>query len=135
MYEMITGRVPFDGDTTVAVAIQHLQEEIVPPSTYASNIPVSFEQIIMKCTLKNPDRRYQTIAELLADLRRSLVSPDEDFVVMTPLVDNSKTKIITDEDIKEIKDVSPAAMVGKQHPLLWVTTQILMKKATKMTTT
>ena len=113
MYEMITGRVPFDGDTTVAVAIQHLQEEIVPPSTYASNIPVSFEQIIMKCTLKNPDRRYQTIAELLADLRRSLVSPDEDFVVMTPLVDNSKTKIITDEDIKEIKDVSPAAMVGE----------------------
>lgn len=113
MYEMITGRVPFDGDTTVAVAIQHLQEEIVPPSTYALNIPVSFEQIIMKCTLKNPDRRYQTIAELLADLRRSLVSPDEDFVVMTPLVDNSKTKIITDEDIKEIKDVSPAAMVGE----------------------
>ncbi len=46
MYEMVTGRVPFDGDTTVAVAIQHLQEEIVPPSVYAPNLPISMEKII-----------------------------------------------------------------------------------------
>lgn len=45
MYEMVTGRVPFDGDTTVAVAIQHLQEEIVPPSAYAPNLPISMEKI------------------------------------------------------------------------------------------
>ena len=54
MYEMVTGRVPFDGDTTVAVAIQHLQEEIVPPSAYAPNLPISMEKIILKCTQKNP---------------------------------------------------------------------------------
>lgn len=42
MYEMVTGRVPFDGDTTVAVAIQHLQEEIVPPSAYAPNLPIRY---------------------------------------------------------------------------------------------
>ncbi len=48
MYEMVTGRVPFDGDTTVAVAIQHLQEEMVPPSNYAPNLPVSLEKIILK---------------------------------------------------------------------------------------
>ena len=46
MYEMVTGRVPFDGDTTVAVAIQHLQEEMVPPSVYAPNLPISMEKII-----------------------------------------------------------------------------------------
>lgn len=104
MYEMVTGRVPFDGDTMVAVAIQHLQEEITPPSTYASNLPISLEKIILKCTQKNPDRRYQTIEDLLADLRKSLVKPNEDFVVIAPLVDNGKTKIISQDEIKQIKD-------------------------------
>ena len=64
MYEMVTGRVPFDGDTTVAVAIQHLQEEIVPPSVYAPNLPISMEKIILKCTQKNPDRRYASMTAL-----------------------------------------------------------------------
>lgn len=104
MYEMVTGRVPFDGDTTVAVAIQHLQEEMTPPSTYAPNLPISMEKIILKCTQKNPDRRYQTIEELLNDLRRALVNPDEDFVVITPLVDNGKTKVISGEELKQIKE-------------------------------
>ena len=104
MYEMVTGRVPFDGDTTVAVAIQHLQEEITPPSTYAPNLPISLEKIILKCIQKNPDRRYQTIEDLLADLRKSLVKPNEDFVVIAPLVDNGKTKVISQDEIKQIKE-------------------------------
>ena len=101
---MVTGRVPFDGDTTVAVAIQHLQEEMTPPSVYAKNLPISMEKIILKCTQKNADRRYQTIGDLLADLRRSLVHPDEDFVVIAPLVDNGKTKVISGEELKQIKE-------------------------------
>ena len=80
MYEMVTGRVPFDGDTTVAVAIQHLQEEIVPPSVYAPNLPISMEKIILKCTQKNPDRRYASMTALLADLRKALISPNEDWM-------------------------------------------------------
>lgn len=104
MYEMVTGRVPFDGDTTVAVAIQHLQGEMTPPSVYAKNLPISMEKIILKCTQKNADRRYQTIGDLLADLRRSLVHPDEDFVVIAPLVDNGKTKVISGEELKQIKE-------------------------------
>lgn len=106
MYEMVTGRVPFDGDTTVAVAIQHLQEEMVIPSVYAQNLPISLEKIILKCAQKNPDRRYQSMAELLADLRKSLMNPDEDFVVIAPLVDNGKTKVIREEDISKIKESS-----------------------------
>ncbi len=104
MFEMITGRVPFDGDTTVAVALQHLQEEIDRPSKYAPGIPKSFENIILKCTQKTPDRRYQSIAELLADLRRSLTDPEGDFVVIAPLVDNSKTKVISQEDLNKINE-------------------------------
>lgn len=104
MYEMVTGRVPFDGDTTVAVAIQHLQEEIVPPSAYAPNLPISMEKIILKCTQKNPDRRYESMTALLTDLRKALVSPNEDFVVMVPATNQDKTRIIGEDDLKQIKE-------------------------------
>ena len=106
MYEMVTGRVPFDGDTTVAVAIQHLQEEMVTPSAYAPDLPISMEKIILKCTLKNPDRRYESMAAVLTDLRKALVSPDEDFVVMVPAANQDKTRIIADDDLKQIKKES-----------------------------
>lgn len=104
MFEMVTGRVPFDGDTTVAVALQHLQEEIARPSIYAPDLPISFEKIILKCTQKTPDRRYQTIEELLTDIRRSLAHPDEDFVTIAPLVDGGKTKVISSEELDKIKE-------------------------------
>ena len=103
MYEMVTGRVPFDGDSTVAIAIQHLQEEIVNPSVYAPELPVSLEKIILKCTQKSPDRRYENMTDLLADLKKALTSPNEDFVVMaTPAGD--KTRVISDDEMKEIND-------------------------------
>lgn len=102
MYEMVTGRVPFDGDTTVAVAIQHLQEEMVIPSVYAPTLPISMEKIILKCTQKSPDRRYQSVQELLADLRQALVSPDDDFVTMIPINNQEKTRVITAEEVSQI---------------------------------
>ena len=75
MYEMITGHVPFDGDSTVAVAIKHLREEIKSPSEEVPDIPYSLECIIMKCTQKNTTMRYQNCQELINDLKRSLVDP------------------------------------------------------------
>ena len=80
MYEMVTGHVPFDGDTTVTVALKHLQDQIVSPAEYVPDIPYSLECIIMKCTAKNPMRRYQDCQSLIADLKRSLTDPDGDFV-------------------------------------------------------
>ncbi len=102
MYEMVTGRVPYDGETTVAVAIQHLQEEMVEPSVYAQDLPISYEKIILKCTQKNPERRYQAVDELLADLRQALVTPDEDFVVIAPPVVGD-TRIINGDELDEIQ--------------------------------
>mgnify|MGYP005824853057 CR=1 FL=1 len=78
---MITGHVPFDGDSTVSVALKHLQEEIVAPSEEVPDIPYSLECIILKCTQKNPEKRYSNCEELLLDLKRSLVDPDGDFVL------------------------------------------------------
>lgn len=106
MYEMVTGRVPFDGDTTVAIAIQHLQEEMVPPSTYATDLPVSLEKIILKCTQKNQDRRYPTMADLLNDLKHALMSPNEDFVVIENAVSQAKTTVIGTQELQNIKNHS-----------------------------
>ena len=85
IFEMLTGTVPFDGDSTVAVAVQHIQDEIPAPSTVANDIPVSIDKIVLKLTQKKPDRRYQSAAELITDLKKSLVMPDTDLVVMAPL--------------------------------------------------
>ncbi len=104
MYEMVTGRVPFDGESTVAVAIQHLQEEMVVPSAYAPSLPVSIEKIILKCTQKSPDRRYNSISDLLMDLKKALISPDEDFVVMVPLGQQDKTRVMKPDEVESIKE-------------------------------
>lgn len=85
IFEMLTGTVPFDGDSTVAVAVQHIQDEIPAPSTVTDDIPLSIDRIVLKLTQKKPDRRYQTAAELITDLKKSLVMLDTDFVVMAPL--------------------------------------------------
>jgi len=100
MYEMVTGRVPFDGDSTVAVAIQHLQDEMVPPSTYAPNLPISLEKIIQK----SPDRRYDSMESLLIDLRKALLNPNEDFVTLVPFnQDKTKTRVLTDDEVSQIR--------------------------------
>lgn len=114
MYEMVTGRVPFDGDTTVSVAIQHLQEEMVEPSVYAPDLPISYEKIVLKATQKSPDRRYQSIEEILADLRKALVSPDEDFVVIAPL-QIAKTRVIGGEELEAIQNSAENADLDKEN--------------------
>lgn len=104
MYEMVTGRVPFDGETAVTVAVKHLQEQMVPPSKYCSEIPYSLEKIIKKCTEKSPDRRYQDIGDLMADLKQSLVDPDGDFVQMVDLDEQAKTVIMTKGTTSKVKE-------------------------------
>lgn len=104
MYEMVTGRVPFDGETAVTVAVKHLQEQMVPPSKYCPEIPYSLEQIIKKCTEKSPDRRYQDIGDLMADLKQSLVDPNGDFVQMVDLDEQAKTVIMTKGTTSKVKE-------------------------------
>lgn len=104
LYEMVTGRVPFDGDTTVAIAIKHLQEEMVPPSVYTENLPYSLEQIIFKCTQKSVGRRYEKMEDVIADLKHSLIDPQGNFVKINDVVDtDAKTVVISDEELGEIK--------------------------------
>lgn len=104
MYEMVTGRVPFDGDSTVNIALKHLQEEMVTPSAYAPELPISIEKIILKATMKSPDRRYASMEDLLLDLKKALVSPNEDFVTIVDVEEAEKTKILSPEEQQKIKD-------------------------------
>ena len=103
MFEMLTGRVPFNGETTVAIAIKHIQEEFPSPRDYVPEIPVCVEQIVFKCCQKSPDRRYQSMSELIVDLKQSLISPDEDFVKVTDPDEEASTRMITDRDMVQIK--------------------------------
>lgn len=103
MYEMITGELPFDGDSTVSIALKHLQEDILPPSEHVEDIPKSLEQIILKCTQKSADRRYTNVSQLIRDLKRSLQDPDGDFVRISPLVSVADTVMITPEELERIQ--------------------------------
>lgn len=80
LYEMVTGRVPFEGDNTVTVALAHLEDPITLPSTYNSEITPSLDRIILKCTEKRPDNRYQNVGEMISDLRRALLNPDDPLI-------------------------------------------------------
>ena len=106
MYEMITGQLPFDGDSTVSIALKHLQEDIIPPSDFVPDMPYSLEQIILKCTQKSPDRRYADAALLARDLKRSIQDPDGDFVKISPLMSVADTVMITSEELEHIQGSS-----------------------------
>ncbi|MDD6789475.1 MAG: Stk1 family PASTA domain-containing Ser/Thr kinase [Lachnospira sp.] len=84
LYEMLTGTVPFDGDTTVAVAVQHIQQQIQPPSAVVAGIPKCVDDIVIKCTQKKVEFRYQSATEVIEDLKKALIMPDRDFVKFLP---------------------------------------------------
>lgn len=94
IFEMLTGRVPFNGDTTVAIAIKHIQNPMPSMREFVPEIPQSVENIVMKCTQKSPDRRYQSMAEMIADLKHSLINPDAVIAQVDTEDEAGKTKIV-----------------------------------------
>lgn len=86
LYELLTGRPPFTGDSPVSVAYQHVREDPVPPSQFNPDVPASVDAIVMKALAKHPDNRYQTAAEMRADVERALVGRP---VLATPVLADS----------------------------------------------
>ena len=103
MFEMLTGRVPFNGETTVAIAIKHIQEEMPSPKEFIPEIPASVDSIVLKCCQKSPDKRYQNIQEVIADLKQSLINPEEVVAVPVDTEIEGGTRMISDEDRMHIK--------------------------------
>ena len=103
MYEMLTGKVPFDADTPVSVALKHMQEEAVPPIEINPNIPKSLNEIILKAMRKDTTLRYQSATEMLRDLNRALKEPDGDFVDNEEYNDTDSTRVIPTLNNEEIR--------------------------------
>jgi len=110
MYEMLTGRLPFEGESPIAVALKHIQEEPELPSRINSRIPKAIEAIIMKCMEKEVSKRYNSASEIINDLRQSLVMPNGDFVKKNRYSDES-TRVL--EPIKII-DREVAAEINEE---------------------
>ena len=103
MYEMLTGRVPFDADTPVSVALKHMQEKPVEPMKLNPTIPYAVNKIIMKAMEKDPNERYQSATEMLKDLSLALKNPDGDFVKEKNFENEYTQRITTvnDEDFSK----------------------------------
>ena len=97
MYEMLTGRVPFDADTPVSVAFKHMQEEPVEPKELNENIPQVVNDIIMKAMQKDVNLRYQSATEMLKDLNAALKNPDDNFVHIGSNIGAATQRISTQE--------------------------------------
>ena len=95
LYEMVTGRVPFDADTPVSVALKHMQEDPVPPIEINKHLPEAVNKMILKTLKKDPILRYQTATELLQDLRTALKNPSGDFVEEVDYDPTAKTQRIS----------------------------------------
>ena len=97
MYEMVTGKVPFDADTPVSVALKHMQEEPEEPIELNKHVPTAVNKIIMKALQKDTTLRYQSASEMLVDLRKSLKNPDGDFVEESEYDPTAKTQRLSTE--------------------------------------
>ncbi len=139
LFEMLTGRVPFNGETTVAIAIKQIQEQMPSPREYVDDIPVSVEQIVLKCTQKSPDRRYQNMGALIDDLKKSFTTPDEDFVNINAFDEIGETRPLTDSELETLKNTtkSDAVTTGtlpKVNPNVKDSDEGYDKKLEKITT-
>lgn len=98
MYEMATGQVPFDHENGVTIALMHLQNEITAPGELIGDIPESLEKIILKCTMKKPEDRYQSVNELMEDLKLVFEDTKGSYVGIAPFVDDSPTQLLNTKE-------------------------------------
>ncbi len=113
MYEMVTGRVPFDGENNVAIALMHIQNDMIPPRQYYPDIYSSFEKVILKATQKKPERRYLTASALIADLKRVQNNPNIDIVVAASSIANGPTQEWTKETVQAIRSQSAGKSIDE----------------------
>ncbi len=107
LYEMLTGRVPFEGENNVTVALMHIQSEIIPPREYYPDIPVGLERIVLKATQKRPEQRYLTTNAMLADLRKITMDPNAEVGISSSMIpSNAPTIQISSEELNAIKSAS-----------------------------
>ncbi len=126
MYEMLTGRVPFDADTPVSIALKHMQEKPIEPIKLNPAIPYSVNKIIMKAMEKDLNLRYQSATEMLKDLNMALKDPEGDFVKTSSndMAYTQRIETIKEDELKgkeenrnaETKEKAQKENFFKKHP-------------------
>ena len=116
MYEMLTGKVPFDADTPVSVALKHMQEEPTPPIEVNPNIPSAVNDIIMKALRKDTNLRYQNATAMLLDLKRALKEPNGDFVDNNDYQNDFPTQRISTIGMEEESRKQKSANKNEKKP-------------------
>lgn len=138
MYEMVTGRVPYDADSPVSVALKHIQEPVVPPIQLNLSLPSNFNSVILKCIEKEPIRRYQDIKSLLEDLDK--VKNNEEVDVKVPNYYDDRTQIMDavkvkpknneeqyiDEDDFEEEEFEKGPIDNKKKKMITIATSIIL---------
>ncbi len=146
MFEMLTGKVPFEADNDVSVAIKHINDNIPSIRDINDKVPASIEQIILKATHKNPEMRYQNAQLLLKDLKKVDSTPDDLFIRIEnkESFDKTKTTMLSNKDArvarreariqkaknkqKEARITLIAALTGALLAIILSTTIILLNK-------
>ena len=122
LYEMVTGKLPFNADTPVSVALKHMQETPKEPIELNPEIPKSINDIIMKAMQKDINLRYQTATEMLKDLSRAAKNPTGDFVVMEKQENDFPTqRLSTIYDKSEVREDKKKVGFMKKHKILLIT--------------
>lgn len=103
-YEMVTGQLPYEGDSTVSIALKHIQENVPLASEVAPSTPSSVVKIIEKCTQRKPERRYQKVSSLISDLKTSLITPNDDFVVLEPETADNATILMSGSEARYLRE-------------------------------
>lgn len=110
MYEMLSGTLPFNGESAVAIALAHIQEEAVPLAALDATIPKGISNIVNKCMQKKTELRYSCVVDLIADLKMFLQDPSGDYGVIGNLYKNDGTIFMSKDDVNTLRDASRKGM-------------------------
>lgn len=110
MYEMLSGTLPFNGESAVAIALAHIQEEAVPLAALDATIPKGISNIVNKCMQKKTELRYSCVADLIADLKMFLQDPSGDYGMIGNLYKNDGTIFMSKDDVNTLRDASRKGM-------------------------
>lgn len=115
MYEMLSGTLPFSGESAVAVALAHIQEDVCPLMAVDATIPKGLSNIVAKCMQKKTELRYLTAADLIADLKMFLQDPEGEYGVIRPLYENSETIFIPSGDVDRRLKAAPSRAASERR--------------------
>jgi len=116
MYEMMTGRLPFEGEAVVTVALKHINDPLPEMEDFNPNVSESVRRIILKATEKPSSRRYQNVEEMILDMKRAISNPNGEFMDESDAQGESPTRPISQDDQDEIRRINRARPVDEDEP-------------------